>query len=428
MKKRSLLLLMALSCTLVLAGCGSKKEPEVTTTEEEPVIQIGEDTASEDTVSASAVEEETREGMYRSELTNEWTDEAIQRQRPIAVMIDNEKTALPHYGMNQADVVYEMTNSTQNEGVTRFMAIVKDWGNIEQLGSIRSVRPTNLQIAPEWNAVVCHDGGPFYIDIFLKNDFVKHFSGTFSRVNNGKAREFTEYILPGDLDKNFSDTGISTEYDEYYVEGPHYQFASESNPVDLSSNADAKACTHVELPFHHNNPYLDYDESDGLYYYSEYGDAHNDPGDDNKQMSFKNLLIQSAELEQFDEHGYMMFYSVASDREGYYITNGQIIPVTWTKIDDLNPTRYYDKSGNEITINTGKTYVAIVPEDDFKDLSYNQKQPELIKRAEIPFGFQPLFSFYWNKRFDISIAISEYCSLSLFTCSQPFSRVILFKP
>ena len=75
----------------------------------------------------ASAEEETREGMYRSELTNEWIDESLQNQRPVAIMVDNEKTALPHYGLNDADIVYEMMNSTANGEITRFMALFKDW-------------------------------------------------------------------------------------------------------------------------------------------------------------------------------------------------------------------------------------------------------------------------------------------------------------
>lgn len=58
-------------------------------------------------------------------------------------MVDNESIALPHYGLTQADVVYEMMNSTENGRITRFMALVKDWETLEQFGSIRSARVTN---------------------------------------------------------------------------------------------------------------------------------------------------------------------------------------------------------------------------------------------------------------------------------------------
>ena len=165
MKKKTLLLFLsaALACTM-LTGCGGSSDDAAAPTVTD--VSEGENTeeADEPTDAAeeeASAEEETREGMYRSELTNEWIDESLQNQRPVAIMVDNEKTALPHYGLNDADIVYEMMNSTANGEITRFMALFKDWGSIKQVGSIRSVRPTNFMIAPEYNAVVIHYGGPF---------------------------------------------------------------------------------------------------------------------------------------------------------------------------------------------------------------------------------------------------------------------------
>ena len=372
-KKAVMLLMMAAFCSTVFFGC-NKEEPQVASTEE-PVIKMEESAPEEpkeeepEEEPAAEEEEEVREGYYRSELTNEWIEEGLKNQRPIAAMVDNESTALPHFGVNDCDIVYEMTNSHANGGITRLMCIIKDWGKIQQLGSIRSVRPTNLQLAPEYGAVVCHDGGPFYIDIFLKNDFVKHFSGTFSRVDNGKSREFTEYILSGDLEKNFKNSGISTEYDSYYQGGSHFNFASEKNPVDLSDASDSKTAESIALPFEHNKSKLTYDADSDKYLYSEYGSAHVD-GKTGEQTSFKNVFLLSAEMQVFDKNGYMMFItSPVSNREGYYCTGGKAIPITWSNADDISYTKYYTKDGNELKINTGHSYIAIIPEDDYPDLS-----------------------------------------------------------
>ena len=80
-------------------------------------------------------------------------------------------------------------------------------------------------------------------------------------MDNGKSREFTEYILPGDMDKNFSSSSVSPTYTSYYKGQNHFNFASESAPVDLSSYSDAISATTVKLPFNHNKPSLEYDES-----------------------------------------------------------------------------------------------------------------------------------------------------------------------
>lgn len=375
MKKKVLLLVLSLSMIATLvAGCGKKEEP----VEEAPVSVTVEPIPEETVEEEAPVEEEEPEeeeitdeipeGMYRSELTNEPISLDIQNQRPIAVMVDNESLALPHYGISEADVVYEIMNSTLNGRITRLMCLVKDWGAIEQMGSVRSVRPTNILLASEWNAVICHDGGPFYIDPYLAADYSAHFSGLFSRVNNGKSTEYTEYILPGDLDKAFSNSNYSTDYDKYYP-GPHYKFANPASPVELDEvYDDAIDAKVIKMPFPHNKSVLTYNEETQTYDYSEYGKDHLD-AEDNAILSFKNVLIQYCTFHQYDENGYLIFNCIDSNKQGYYITNGKAIRVSWVKAGETAPTRYYDAAGNEITINTGKTYVGFVPDDNWDELS-----------------------------------------------------------
>lgn len=370
MKKKTLQLLAVLALSLTLAACNEEPAGKNNEVSEAVGTENASETETENATeqTASEMEEpETREGMYRSELTNEWIDEALKEQRPIAVMVDNEKTALPHYGLTQADVVYEMMNSTKNGKITRFMALVKDWETLEQFGSIRSARPTNFLLAAEWNAILVHDGGPFYIDEYAAQDYSNNLSGGFSRVDNGKPYEFTEYICTGDLDKRIKAYNYSTEYRDSFGDA-HYHFASESTPVDLSQNADSSTAEVIELPFPHNSSTLTYDAETQLYYYSEYGQAHLDPQNDNAQLCFKNVLIQCCGYSVYDDNGYMIFHVYGERQPGYYITNGNVIEITWTKSTATDTTRYYDMDGNEITINTGKTYVGIVPDEDWEEL------------------------------------------------------------
>lgn len=361
-----------------MAGCGKKEEtpPEDSTPNivipSDPELDDDpqpEDNGTADDEGETPDEEEVREGMYRSELTNEWIDESLKDQRPVAIMVDNESIALPHYGLTEADVVYEIMNSTANNRVTRLMAVVKDWGAIEQFGSIRSTRQTNIMLAAEWNAVLCHDGGPFYIDEWIAKNYSANFSGGFTRVNNGKAYEFTEYICAGDLEERFSNSRYTTEYNEYYP-GPHYLFSN--TELDLSDREDSFECTEVDLGevFPHNGSKLIYNEETGTYDYYEYGEPHLDPQHDNAQLTFKNLLLQDTTFAQLDPNGYLIYNAIdMSYRSAYYITNGRAIEVVWAKGSDSSPTLYFDKeTGQQIEINTGKTYVALVPSDTWNKL------------------------------------------------------------
>ena len=338
----------------------------------ENVASSNTDTAAD--ASGEVVNFEIPEGMYLSEITGEPISEDIKDQRPIAVMVDNEKMALPHFGTSEADVVYELMNSTKNDRITRLMCIVKDWGKIEQMGSIRSTRPTNILLAAEWDAVLCHDGGPpVHINAYLEKPWAQHFSGTFSRVNNGKRKEFTEYIYSGDLDKNFSsmksDSSYSTTYTEYRNEGSHFNFAPYGQEVDLAKVYDKTyPITEIALPFWHNTSTLKYNEETKEYEYYEYGSRHED-AEDGEPLSFKNVFIQKCDFNQLDDGGYLIYNCIDAGKPGWYITNGVGKPVTWVKDDATHLTKFYDDYGKEIEINTGKTYITLVPSDTWDSVT-----------------------------------------------------------
>jgi hypothetical protein len=147
-----------------------------------------------------------------SELTGMEVSDAIAGQRPVAIMVDNEKKALAHYGTAEADIVYEMMNSTANGRVTRLMCLYKDWTNLQQTGSIRSTRTTNVMLSGEYNAVLIHDGGPFYIKAYLAQPYASNISGGFTRVKNGKPTEFTEYVFGTELVNRFAKSRLPTTY------------------------------------------------------------------------------------------------------------------------------------------------------------------------------------------------------------------------
>lgn len=362
----------------VLTGCGNA-EPiasPIQTVEAEPIATDTQEVVAQPEATEAPVEEVGPENCYRSELTNEWIDESLKDQRPIAVMVDNERTALPHFGVADADVVYEIMNSTLNDRITRFMVLVKDWTSITQLGSIRSARPTNFMLAAEWNAVLCHDGGPYFINDWAAKDYSANFSGGFARFSNGKAAEFTEYITYDKytnsskgktydgLQQRFANSNYTTTYNEYY-QGEHFKFAK--GEVTFDDRSDAIAANTIELPFKHNGSTLKYNEDTKTYDYYEYGSAHKD-ANTNVQLTFQNVIIQDTTFAELGE-GYLIYNAIDSGRDGYYITEGKAIEITWSKTSENGITHYYDKStGEEIEINTGKTYITLIPSDSWSNV------------------------------------------------------------
>lgn len=294
-----------------------------------------------------------------SELTGMPISAALATQRPAAVMIDNESKAYPHYGVSEADIVYEMMNSTKNGRITRLMAIYKDYNAVPQIGSIRSTRPTNCMIAPEYNAILVHDGGPFYINNYIAQPYLDHLSGGFSRVKNGKPTEFTEYIKTGEIASRAAKAGISTVYNAWANPrvASHFVF----NSTDALVNGTPATNIDLSGSFPHTKSKLVFDATTRTYNYYAYGNKHVD-AEDGAPTAFKNVILQIAPVTQYDANGYMM-YNVIGTGTGYYITNGQCIPITWSKASDNIITQYFDATGKEIKVNVGKTYIGLIPSD-----------------------------------------------------------------
>ena len=169
----------------MLSGCGNKyKEVAVTSAavETEAETEAVEETRS--IVLATEPVEETTEiwepeervevdGKIRSYLTGEMVDVEKADRRPLAIMMSNDKEALPQYGINRAGVVYEApVEGTMN----RYMAIIEDYDDLDRIGSVRSCRTYYTYFAREFDAIYAHFGQSTFAEPYLKN--VDNINGT----------------------------------------------------------------------------------------------------------------------------------------------------------------------------------------------------------------------------------------------------------
>lgn len=302
---------------------------------------------------------------YKSELTGLQIGDDYRDIRPIAVMIDNEQKALPHSSAASADIVYEMMNSTANGRITRLMCIYKMYNVLRQIGSIRSVRPTHIPIAAEYNAILIHEGGPeIYISTPLNQPWISDIDGGFSRLQNNKALEFTEFIVKGEVEQRAKKSRVSLYYNNYKPNrDSHFSFSKSEylpmgSPVSVIDMSAAYPHTRSKLIFNPTTQtydYLAYDELQADY-------------DTGEVMTFKNVILQFTSFRELDANGYMQ-YDIFGYGEGMYLSNGLCVPVRWEKWGATDITRFYEPDSNkEIEINPGKTYINIYPKEFFNSL------------------------------------------------------------
>lgn len=369
MKHKGLVICLILSVVLGLTGCGKKDDAEIleATSETQETEATGE-AAQDETITDDETPPE--EGMVRSRLTNEWVSADVGELRPLAVMIPNDKSALPQYNISNADILYECPVEGE---LTRLMGVFGDWTSLERVGNIRSCRDYYVYWAFEWDAIYCHAGGPFYIDEVIGRQDTNNInaltapSGVFYRSSDRKAPQ-NLYLDGADIVKEANRLGYSLTPRENYADDIHYQFTSKSKPNNMEEyGSDAVSAAKVDLKAAYpiTQTWFEYNTEDGLYYRFQKpsGGAHMDEATD-KQLSFKNLLIQFTYYETRDAKGYLAFQCNDTTRDGWYFSNGKGIHVNWKKDSDYGATRYYDDNGNEIVLNTGKTMVCIVEDGD----------------------------------------------------------------
>ena len=83
-----------MACSM-FTGCGKKEEAPQTTAQEQGT---GESTSGDEVVIADRT---------RSLLTGLPASEEEASKRPVGIMIENTKSAMPSYGTTRADVIYE---------------------------------------------------------------------------------------------------------------------------------------------------------------------------------------------------------------------------------------------------------------------------------------------------------------------------------
>lgn len=367
---------------ITLTACGQDTEPSDQTSPEsgpvitaEPTSQPPQSQTEEIPPANIVVEDDSvppREGMVRSLLTNEWVDADVAATRPIAVMIPNEANALPHYSLSKASVLYEANVEYR---MTRLMAIYEDWEDLEKIGNVRSLRTYYIYWAFEWDAFPVHLGGPFFINDLIDQPATQTVDGNlgldgaaFFRSQDRNAPH-NAYAAGSGLKKVISQKGYPLSY-RGLADDTHFQFTSKLHPNSLSQyDHNAKNAVYIDMSgcYPLTRCYFEFNEDDGLYYRSQYVSGGTDgPHIDQstgEQLKFKNILVQYVSYEDLGE-GYLDIQCHDTTKDGWYFTNGKGIHVTWEKTSDYSATRFYDDYGNEIILNTGKTMICVVQEDD----------------------------------------------------------------
>ncbi len=364
---------LSVFCLLIAAlttGCkSSKKDPTNETiqnqTHEEDIppgeeIEVDEEQEQEieTEIEVESNEEDSHEGQVINPLTGLWINEEVLTRRPIGIMINNLKQAMPQSGIAQADIIYE---TLVEGGITRLFAIFKDF-DAGKIGPVRSARHSYLDFAFDHDAIFVHYGQSEYAKAFVDLNSphlngMSYLDSIMFYQDHKRERPHNTYTSLDGLLAGWDKQGYRKTCKEDFVS--KLVFSEEAQ--DLDTDCIAKK---VVLDFSHvQKPWFEYDEETKDYARYQFGDKHID-GETGEQLLFKNIIIQLTSIWTIkgDPYGCQNMNLITSGT-GYYISHGQAKKITWEKKSHYDPTRYYDEKGNSLILNPGKTWIAVYPKN-----------------------------------------------------------------
>lgn len=366
--KRLLCLLLVLS--LLLVGCGKKEAEVPTEPATEPTTEATEPPTTEAT--EAPTEEETEPETEPTEpplpMVNPLTGEPLEEYytaRPVAFTLNNISAALPQYGLNELDWMFEVETEG---GITRCVGLMTDPSSAGKVGPVRSARSYFLNLSVSYNAPLFHCGASDFVHAnwYAFEQPVPGWDHADQMVNAGKyfyrdsrgggyALEHTLFTTGEKMAAGMEELGFNVTSDEPVTYG--YQFADE---VVL----DGQPANSVSFKFMGGKrTTMEYNEELGLYEAHQNGSDWID-GATGENAAFRNVLVIHAEHSKFNNGYTYSFYNLSGSGDGWFAVDGQIIPIKWFHEGVDGPFRFTLADGTTpITLGVGSTYCAIIDVD-----------------------------------------------------------------
>lgn len=351
--------------------------------EEDPNIpspsDSGENTKQSETTKEKKPEETKKildssaEEKYVDYLTGLECTKEEQSRRPISVMINNIKPAMPTVGVSYADILYECL---VEGGQTRLMMVLHDYKDVPVFGSIRSSRDYYIDLTQIHDAIYVHAGGTDAAYDILYDRKIDRLDGvnmSFPKTFYRDAQRLKTMSLEHTL--MATGEGISIGISDMKYRTQHNDdYKGTFNFYDSFTDIDGKAANYVCVPFSTSfKPEFRYNETEKKYYRSQFGAPHKDGGN-GVQLAFENLIILFVDYKATGHaNGYLDCF-FTGDGYGFYVSDGKYKTIRWHKDTRQSTVQLKELNNSDLQINPGKSYIALTSTAYNKSIVIREKE------------------------------------------------------
>ncbi len=353
--KKALVLFLILALCLSFSGCKKGEEKPA-----EMKKKVEEKEEEDEPEEVEEVEENLPANQNLLTGVADLSEGAIGK-RPVAVMVNNIPAAMPQYGVAKADIIFEIPVEGD---ATRFMALYADYTTIPRVCAVRSCRSYFPALSQGFDAFYVNWGIDDTIGDYLTWLQLDQFDGMYDgnglfardqeRINAGYSLEHTAYFEGTAFGAVIDSQGYRSELSEN-MKGTAFSF----HKMEEQVKPEGGDCTSVNINFGAQTSQFTYDSERNLYLKQLNGTPQID-GSTQEQLAFTNLFVLETDISVRDEVGHKeVNWAGGSDSTGYYVSNGGVQRIHWSKEAESQRLKFFDENGKELKINRGKSYIAV---------------------------------------------------------------------
>ena len=312
------------------------------------------------------------------------------RGRIVGVMVNNicnsaRQNARPQRGLSAAPILIE---SKVEGNISRLCALYSGAEGIPEVGPLRSGRDQFLQLIMPWQALYYHDGESVFCTQYVSQwDYAGLNIGgkgyfntpTHPQVAHRDPRggvvayEHTEFTSGSEIRQAAQNAGIDLTYD---YDATFFPFADYRTGETVlldgcpgGRDVTVRHSANYQSAFHYSDP----DQVYRMEMYSARTGRFEAAVDElnSQQLAFENLLVCFAPIAAYPgDSGDVQQVQFIAGGEAFYFTRGRVRPCQWSKPAPDLPLEVTD-NGQPVTFNRGRTYLAIVDEDERDAFAFN---------------------------------------------------------
>lgn len=339
--KNTIYLIIFLVIILVISGCSLVRILNYDITDPENIFRQEFDLAIRRKINGEELKTREQENLY-----------------PVAIMIENAADAWPLSGVDKADFVIEAITEAS---ITRFVAIYANNEKIEKIGPVRSARPYYLDWIEPFLPVYMHVGGsPEALGLLRSGGYdlvnLDQFFNYqyFWRDNKWRYAPHNVYTSSQLIQQVLQDKELTKPAD-YQM----WQYKQDKNLEQRPEQVN-------DITILYTNDYyrVDWQYNREENNYIRYQHKQIQQMTDGEWIKSKNIIVQVNDMIILDSVGRKRITTIG-EGNAWVFRDGETIEGKWVKESKDKRTIYYDNNGNEIVFNGGKTWLEIIPDEDY---------------------------------------------------------------